>query len=222
LNRTEAYIGVLIDDLVTKGTDEPYRMFTSRSEFRLLLRIDNADRRLSPAGYRLGILQAADYERFVRKYEEAGRIRRFIAEHRWDPTEADCPELCRKIDAGGLKGTLLEHLLRRPGIGLEHFRPLLEPRGLWLSAAARNSVEIEVRYEGYIGQQRRDAEKMTRSGTRSIPEDLDYSRIEGLSREVREKLARVRPRNLAMAGRIPGVTPAAVSILSVQLDQRRR
>jgi tRNA uridine 5-carboxymethylaminomethyl modification enzyme len=218
--RQQSYIGILIDDLVTRGVDEPYRMFTSRSEFRLLLRIDNADRRLSPIGHRLGLLPAEHYLECVRKYEDVDRMRRFLRECRWSPAAADGSDLAARLGHGA-KGTPLELLLRRPEVTLADFRPLLERSGLWLSAEARRAVEIEVRYEGYIEQQRRDAEKLDRMSARRIPDDLDYSGIDGLSREIREKLARIRPRDLAMAGRIPGVTPAAVSILNIQLELRR-
>jgi tRNA uridine 5-carboxymethylaminomethyl modification enzyme len=218
--RQQSYIGILIDDLVTRGVDEPYRMFTSRSEFRLLLRIDNADRRLSPIGHRLGLLPDADYRDYIRKYDEVDLMRRFLLEHRWNPSAAGCPDMAAKVEEGA-KGTVLETLLRRPGITLADLRPLLERNGLWLSAEARRAVEIEVQYAGYVAQQRRDAEKLDRMSARRIPADLDYAQIDGLSREIREKLSKVRPLDLAMAGRIPGVTPAAVSILNIQLELRR-
>jgi tRNA uridine 5-carboxymethylaminomethyl modification enzyme len=217
--RQQSYIGIMIDDLVTRGVDEPYRMFTSRSEFRLLLRIDNADRRLSPVGHRLGLIPEETYRECMRKYDEVERMRRFLQEHRWHPASGS-PGLAAKVGEAA-KGTALELLLRRPGIVLDDFRPLLQREGLWLSAEARRAVEIEVRYEGYIGQQQRDAEKLDRLSARRIPADLDYGQIDGLSREIREKLSRIRPRDLAMAARIPGITPAAVSILNVQLEMRR-
>ena len=120
-----------------------------------------------------------------------------------------------------MKGQALEVLLRRTEVVIEDLEPLLDARSLWFSSAVRRAVEIDIRYEGYIQQQMKDAEKLRRLSARQIPADLDYSTIAGLSREMREKLSRVRPRDLAMAGRIPGVTPAAVSILNVQLELRR-
>jgi len=220
--REESYIGILVDDLVTRGVDEPYRMFTSRSEFRLLLRIDNADRRLKPLGYGLGLISESEYADFKEKYQEVDRIRRFLELHRWNPKEVFCRGLCEKLDAESVKGSTLEELLRRPGIDLEDFRPLLQMHDRWPgSFEVGQSVEIEVRYEGYIQQQRKDVEKIRRVGSRRIPKDFDYGKISGLNREIREKLTRVRPRDLAMAGRIPGITPAAVAILNIQLEIRK-
>jgi tRNA uridine 5-carboxymethylaminomethyl modification enzyme len=214
--RTESYIGILIDDLVTRGVDEPYRMFTSRSELRLLLRIDNADTRLAAIGHRLGLVSDADYSACLRKYEEATRLRRFLQEQRWDPAALPL----HGVDPATGKGLSLEQLLRRPGITLDEFEPVMRARDVWLSEPVRRSVEIEVRYQGYIEQQRRDAEKIRHLSLRRIPDDLDYASISGLSKEVKEKLSRVRPKDLATAGRIPGVTPAAVSILNMQLELR--
>ncbi len=217
--REESYIGILVDDLVTRGVDEPYRMFTSRSELRLLLRIDNADRRLRPLGHRLGLVSEADYGEFLSKYEQVDRMRRFLREHRWNPAEVVCPELIRRLDTGAVKGSTLEELLRRPGIRLDDFAPLLQAHEMFPpSQEVGRSVEIEVRYEGYIQQQQKDADKLRRMSSRRIPDEFDYSKIDGLSREMREKLSRLRPRDLGMAARIPGITPAAVSILNVQLE----
>jgi tRNA uridine 5-carboxymethylaminomethyl modification enzyme len=220
--REESYIGILIDDLVTRGVDEPYRMFTSRSEFRLLLRIDNADRRLRPLGNRLGLVSGSDFASFQQKYREVERLRAFLAEHRWNRQEASCLGLSEKLDVASAGGATLEELLRRPGIGLREFEPLLRSHDRWpLSEEVRQAAEIEVRYEGYIKQQLRDAEKMRRMSARHIPPDFDYWKVDGLNRETREKLSRIRPRDLGMAGRIPGITPAAVSILNIQLELRQ-
>ena len=219
--RQESYIGILIDDLVTRGVDEPYRMFTSRSEFRLLLRIDNADSRLSPLGYRLGLLPRQAFDRFQAKYADVERLRSFLRSHRWHPGEASGSRLGEKLDLVSIKGQSLEQLLRRPEVSLEDLEPLLRTQDLWFSPAVRRSAEVEVRYEGYIRQQHHDAEKLQRMSARQIPSNLDYSTIDGLSREIREKLSRIRPQDLAMAGRIPGVTPAAVSILGMQLEIRK-
>jgi tRNA uridine 5-carboxymethylaminomethyl modification enzyme len=217
--REESYIGLLVDDLVTRGVDEPYRMFTSRSELRLLLRIDNADRRLRPIGHDLGLVPDADYSHFLKKYEHIDRIRKFLRERRWNPAEAACPSLSVKLNVEAVKGATLEELLRRPGIELSDFKPLLQQHDMLPpTPEIGRVVEIEVRYEGYIVQQQRDAEKLRRLSARRIPDDFDYSNIDGLNREMREKLGRLRPRDLGMAARIPGITPAAVSILNVQLE----
>jgi tRNA uridine 5-carboxymethylaminomethyl modification enzyme len=220
--REESYIGIMVDDLVTRGVDEPYRMFTSRSELRLLLRIDNADRRLTPLGYRLGLVSKTEYSDFVKKYEAVERLRSFLRTHRWSSGEVSCPALAEKLDFAAAKGSTLEELLRRPGITLKDFSPLLRVHcSIPPTEEVGGCVEIEIRYEGYIQQQLRDAEKLKRMSARSIPADFDYSTIDGLNREMREKLSRIRPRDLAMAGRIPGITPAAVSILNVQLEMRQ-
>ena len=217
LPRTESYIGILIDDLVNRGVDEPYRMFTSRSEVRLLLRIDNADQRLMPLGHSLGLVTSGDLESCRRKYEEAAQIRRFLQEHRWDPAELPLAG----IDPVQGKGLTFEQILRRPDRGLGEFEGILRAHHIMFSPEARTAVEIEVRYQGYIEQQQREAEKVRRMSRRRIPDSFDYGSIDGLSREIREKLGRVRPGDLASAARIPGMTPAAVSILNVQLELRR-
>jgi tRNA uridine 5-carboxymethylaminomethyl modification enzyme len=219
--REESYIGILIDDLVTRGADEPYRMFTSRSEVRLMLRIDNADQRLSPLGYRLGLLSPAEHAAFEEKAAQIARLRRFLREHNWNPDEAPDSGLAAKLDVYAAKGSTLEQLLRRPEIGLEDMIPLLRMYELQVHPDVRTAAEIEVKYEGYIRQQLRTTEKLRHAASRRIPDDTDYSAISGLSREVREKLTRVRPRDLGMAARIPGVTPAAVTILQLHLELRR-
>ena len=198
--------------------DEPYRMFTSRSEFRLLLRIDNADRRLRPLGYRLGLVSEKEYGALCAKYEQVERLRAFLRQHRWNPSEAFCPSLAAKLDVEEVKGATIEELLRRPGIELSDFTPLLILHPLPAPGEVWRSVEIEIRYEGYIQQQVREAERLKRMSARRIPADFDYAGIDGLNREIKEKLSRVRPLDLAMAGRIPGVTPAAVSILNLHLE----
>jgi tRNA uridine 5-carboxymethylaminomethyl modification enzyme len=215
--RRESYIGILVDDLVTKGVDEPYRMFTSRSEFRLLLRIDNADLRLSPLGHRLGLIPEEIYSRFNDKYAAVEQMRKILHEQRWNPSE--------NLDSGlgaeasmALKGSTLEQVLRRPEISLENLAPVLKKLNCWPFAEVRKAVEIEIRYEGYIQQQMRDVEKVKKMSARRIPPDFDFSTIDGLSREIREKLCRVRPLDLDMASRIPGVTPAAISILNIYLE----
>jgi len=217
--REESYIGIMVDDLVTRGIDEPYRMFTSRSEVRLLLRIDNADERLTPLGHRLGLVADSDFRAFEMKYREIRRLREFLRAHRWHPGDAACPGLAAKLDVERVKGAALEELLRRPGIALKDIQPLLEHYGVLPSAEeVERSVEIEIRYEGYIQQQLRDAERLRRMSARRIPADFNYSVVDGLNRETREKLSRLRPLDLGMAARIPGITPASVSILNVQLE----
>ena len=221
-SRDESYIGIMIDDLVTRGIDEPYRMFTSRSEFRLLLRIDNADRRLRPLGHRLGLVPEDDYREFEKKYDAVEQLRTFLKQHRWRPGETACPGLTEKPGIREAKGSTLEEILRRPEVLLCDMEPLLRHNGQWPdSEEIRRAVEIEVRYEGYIEQQRKDAATMRRMSAKKIPADFDYSTVDGLNRETKEKLSRIRPADIAMAGRIPGITPAAVTIIYVQLQQQR-
>ncbi|MEJ2109000.1 MAG: tRNA uridine-5-carboxymethylaminomethyl(34) synthesis enzyme MnmG [Acidobacteriota bacterium] len=220
--REESYIGTLVDDLITKGVDEPYRMFTSRSEFRLLLRIDNADRRLRPLGYKLGLISESEYKAFLNKYSEVDRLRQFLKENRWNTKEVVCPELADRIDVQSIKGYTIEEILRRPGITLDMFNPLLKHHHMLPSIEEIAGItEIEVRYEGYIQQQIKDAQKIRNLGKKRIPNDFDYNQVDGLNRETKEKLSRVRPSDLAMAGRIPGITPAAVSIINIQLKMRQ-
>ena len=217
LSRTDSYIGIMVDDLVWRGVDEPYRMFTSRSEFRLLMRIDNADRRLTPMGRELGLVSDEAYGAFRRKSEEVERMRRFLQEKRWNPEEL----ILEGIEPATGKGLTLEQLLRRPGMTLAQFKPIMQTSGVWCSEEARRCTEIEVRYQGYIEQQRRDAERVCRLGQRRIPDDFDFGSVSGLSREVRDKLSRYRPKDLSSAARIPGITPAAISILNIQLELRK-
>ncbi|MBN2241925.1 MAG: tRNA uridine-5-carboxymethylaminomethyl(34) synthesis enzyme MnmG [Acidobacteria bacterium] len=220
--REESYIGTMVDDLVTRGIDEPYRMFTSRSEFRLLLRIDNADRRLKPTGYRLGLVSETDYVVFKQKYREIDLLRYFLKETRWNTRDAACPALAAKVDVQAIRGLTLEEILRRPGIFLEDLDPFMSFHGRKPSSGEiRKIVEIEIRYQGYIQQQVKDAEKMQSLGKRRIPPDFDYNAVDGLNRETKEKLSRIRPADLAMAGRIPGITPAAVSVINIQLEMRK-
>lgn len=220
--REDSYIGTMIDDLVTKGVDEPYRMFTSRSEFRLLLRIDNADRRLRPLGFRLGLVSRSDHQVFLDKYLEIERLRHFLREKRWNPQDVACPALAEVVDIQAVKGYTIEELLRRPGISLEMFDPVLQLHKMVPSTEEIGRItEIEVKYAGYIQQQSKDAEKLSQLGRRRIPDDFDYSKIDGLNRETKEKLSHIRPADLAMAGRIPGITPAAVAIINIQLEIRK-
>ena len=214
LGRTDAYIGILIDDLVTKGTDEPYRMFTSRAEFRLHLRIDNADRRLTPIGRRAGTVCDEDWGRFAASCEERDAVVRFLEGHR-PPRSSALYATLVPPNSGRVS---LSQLLRRPEVGLADLRGVF-PDGL--GAALRRSdwkaVETEIKYTGYLDQQRRQIDRMKRAEARRIPERFEYRGLPGLSNEVVEKMERVRPRTLGQAGRIPGMTPAALTILDMHL-----
>ncbi len=275
LDRTEAYIGILIDDLISKGTNEPYRMFTSRAEFRLHLRIDNADRRLTPHGRRLGLIADADWAAYEAKQARAAAFEKLLATRRPRPVEwaaflakfleaspatllADAadglesaavgPRAARTVPTHGLtlantSGLTYAQLLRRPELTLSALWPLLEAElavyeqesgnavfASWLEtepgtpAAGHlrvelKAIETEIKYAGYLDQQRRSIDKLKAAESRAIPADFRYEGLAGLSRELQEKLARVRPGTIGQASRIPGVTPAALTLLSVLIAQ---
>ncbi len=274
LDRTEAYTAILIDDLISKGTNEPYRMFTSRAEFRLHLRIDNADRRLTPHGRRVGLITDEAWAEFQSKQERlivlkkklettkitsemtaqittaqrsdaAAQINSCHSEH--SQSEGEEPALGSSATAADLSsaiGQTLAQLLKRPEIIVERFVPILRsiapefftreeilenPRQpvAGISSQLRNelkSVETEIKYEGYLLQQQRAMERLKKAEQHSIPDWFDYQSVSGLSREMQEKLTHVRPRTIGQASRIPGVTPAAVSLVNVfiEIQARRR
>ncbi len=283
LDRTEAYTAILIDDLISKGTNEPYRMFTSRAEFRLHLRIDNADRRLTPHGRRVGLIADGAWNDFQAKQQRLENMKKLLERTRLTtelldnitsghsrstrshsnitPCHSDatvCPSEERSDEEPAVAGsaTAIAHelssaigqncaqLLKRPEIVIENLAPILreldptffEREGIrenlcesaaTLSSEVRNelkSVETEIKYEGYLLQQQRAIERMKKSEQRSIPGWFDYRSVSGLSREMQEKLTHVQPRTLAQASRIPGVTPAAVSLVNVfiEIQARRR
>ena len=219
-DRSEAYMAVMVDDLVTRGTLEPYRMFTSRAEYRLLLREDNADLRLAGHGHRLGLVTKQRFEeieaRRGRVKQEIGRL----AELRVPPDETVNALLAARGASPIAEATPLLHLLRRPELGYGDLTGLL-PAGVALDPLVARQVEVSVKYEGYVTRMLEDVARFRQAEEWLIPQDLDYEGIPGLSTEVRERLGSVRPRSLGQASRIPGVTPAAVSILSVWCHRRR-
>jgi tRNA uridine 5-carboxymethylaminomethyl modification enzyme len=214
LGRSEAYIGVLIDDLVTLGAKEPYRMFTSRAEYRLLLREDNADLRLCDKGYGVGLLREVDYRAFLSKRnmieEELERLRR----GRIIPSEVASDQLEKHGFSGMKNAVTFEQFLRRPDTTYTDLFEI-DPYSPDLPKEVREQVEIQIKYKGYIDRQQLEVEKAAKVEGTKIPETLDYSGISGLSTEVREKLQRFRPDTLGQASRIPGVTPAAITVLSI-------
>ncbi|HMK24208.1 MAG TPA: FAD-dependent oxidoreductase, partial [Terriglobales bacterium] len=270
LDRTEAYTAILIDDLISKGTNEPYRMFTSRAEFRLQLRIDNADRRLTPHGRRVGLISEeawADFRTKQARLESmkqlldktrvtSGMLERFLSsdchsEERSDEESASA-NAQRPIsnDWSSALGQPLAQLLKRPEVVIEQLAPILRDlapdlfngplsddrrpttndspiRTATLSSRQRNdlkAVETEIKYAGYLSQQQRSIERLKKAEQRAIPDWFDYRAVSGLSREMQEKLLKIRPRTLGHAARIPGVTPAAISLVNVyiELQARRR
>ncbi len=265
LDRTEAYTAILIDDLISKGTNEPYRMFTSRAEFRLHLRIDNADRRLTPHGRRVGLISDDAWEDFQSKQDRLEKLKKLLETTKLTsavlekivdfqttchperseakPSAVEGPAVLPESSWESATGQPLAQLLKRPEVTIEQLAPLLRnlapdffPRDssvssvspvVKLSSEVRNelkSVETEIKYEGYLLQQERAMERLKKSEQHSIPDWFDYCSVSGLSREMQEKLTHVRPRTIGQASRIPGVTPAAVSLVNVfiEIQARRR
>ncbi len=223
LDRTQAYIGILIDDLVTKGTDEPYRMFTSRAEFRLHLRIDNADLRLMPIGHRVGLIGEEHFKQFQEKYERVRRVKEFFEQCRPNPATPAGEALYRKFPQPPADRPALSHLLKRPEISLDDCEPLLREGLPFVPTRTELDIAvIDIKYGGYLAQQLQQMARLKKAESRRIPQSFEYKGIPGLSREMVEKLTRVRPRTLGQASRIPGVTPAAISILNVYVEMGSR
>jgi tRNA uridine 5-carboxymethylaminomethyl modification enzyme len=221
LDRSQAYIGVLIDDLVTKGTREPYRIMTSRAEYRLLLRQDNADQRLTPIGYKIGLISEERFQRFQEKVEMIKKALEFLKSIQVNPTP-EVREQLIKLGSGDLaKPVTLEELLRRPEISyqdLGYFTTELPE----YPPEVTEQVSIQVKYKGYIERQMLQVEQFKKMENKLIPADLDYSELENLRLEAREKLSKVRPRSIGQASRISGVSPADISVLMIYLEQKRR
>jgi tRNA uridine 5-carboxymethylaminomethyl modification enzyme len=238
LDRTEAYTAILIDDLISKGTNEPYRMFTSRAEFRLHLRIDNADRRLTPHGRRVGLISDQAWSDFQSKQERLAKVKKLLESTRLTPEMLMRCHSEERSEEGSAAGQTFAQFLKRPEITIERLVPILREvtpeffernpcasSAVFISSEIRNelkSVETEIKYEGYLLQQQRAMERLKKAEQHSIPDWFDYHSVSGLSREMQEKLTKVRPRTIGQASRIPGVTPAALSLVNVYIEIQAR
>ena len=219
LSRSSSYIGTLIDDLVTKGTDEPYRMMTSRSEYRLLLRQDNADLRLTDIGHRVGLIGEERYTAFCKKRREIEEEVTRLAHVNVSPN-GGINEILTALGSTPLSdGASLAELLRRPEVTYEALAPV-DPDRPVLSRAVRRTVEVQVKYEGYIRRELAEAEKMTKLESKKLPADIDYASLSGLRIEAAEKLAAIRPLSVGQAARISGVNPADITVLLIYLKER--
>jgi len=219
--RDEAYLGVLVDDLVTRGTSEPYRMFTSRAEYRLLLRQDNADLRLTPAGRELGLIDDDRWQSFCMRRDAIEREQQRLHTHRVKPASAAGEALSQLLDKPLSREHRASDLLRRPDIA---YRTLMSIEGIGPGVAADDvaeQVEIQARYAGYLDRQQAEIERQQHFREQPLPVDFDYNAVSGLSSEACEKLQNVKPQSIGQAARIPGITPAAVSLLLVHIRKHR-
>ena len=221
LDRASSYIGTLIDDLITKGASDPYRMMTSRSEYRLVLRQDNADERLTPLGRELGLISDRRWEKFQRKQEQKQAELKRVQKTTLPPSQELNHILVSRGTSPLTTGAKLADLLKRPQITYEDLAPVDKDRPPY-STAVFEAVEIELKYEGYIKRQRADIEEARRLERKRLPQDVDYSAIQGLRLEAGEKLNKVKPENIGQAGRISGVSPADISVLLIWLASKER
>lgn len=221
LERSDAYIGVLIDDLVTKGTREPYRMMTARAEYRLTLRQDNADMRLTQMGYDIGLVTKEKYERYLYRKENIEKELKRIKEIKINPT-AENNEILEKLGTTPIKNTQsLEELIRRPELGYDAVKEL-DPERKELRRDIIEQVEIEIKYSGYIKKQNIQISQFKKLEKRYLEKDLNYEEVQGLRNEAREKLTKIRPESIGQAARITGVSPADINVLLIYLERKRR
>ena len=221
IDRSQGYIGVLIDDLVTKGTKEPYRMMTARAEYRLTLRQDNADLRLTQIGYDLGLVDEDRYKKYLYRKENIEKELDRVRSIRINPTEEN-NNIIRKLNSTELKNSLtFAELLRRPELNYEKLADLDKDRPK-LRKDIIDNVEIEIKYEGYIKKQEIQICQYKKLENRVLSKDLDYKKIDGLRLEAREKLSDIRPESIGQAGRITGVSPADINVLLIYLESQRR
>lgn len=221
LSRSQAYIGVLIDDLITKGINEPYRMLTSRAEYRLLLRQDNADLRLTELGYQIGLVTKERYTRYEKKLTEMENIKKYLQNNYALPDDEKLQQILENRGSAHIRNKItLEELLKRPEIRLEDLKTIY-PLGD-IETDAGKQVEIQIKYDGYIKKQLVQVEKFEKLEGKLIPDDIDYMQIKGLRKEAQQKLTEVKPRSIGQASRISGVNPADINVLLIYLEQRNR
>ncbi|MGX8832944.1 tRNA uridine-5-carboxymethylaminomethyl(34) synthesis enzyme MnmG [Amedibacillus sp. YH-ame6] len=219
LHRDEAYIGVLIDDLVTKGTLEPYRLLTSRAEYRLLLRHDNADQRLMEYGHEIGLISDERYDGFKKKGQDIEETIAYLSSIRFTP-KSQINEHLKTLGYEELKeGISAQELLKRPSITMDVLRPYLDRD---INEHLAKQIEIEIKYEGYINKAKRDAQHLHQMDNVRLPEDMNYNEVVNLSLEARQKLTKIMPMTMGQASRISGVNPADIAVLAVYLEQKRR
>jgi tRNA uridine 5-carboxymethylaminomethyl modification enzyme len=218
LQRSEAYLGVLVDDLITRGTSEPYRMFTSRAEYRLMLREDNADLRLTERGRELGLVEDERWRAFEQYRERLARLEQALREHWLRPGNTAAEALQGKLQNPPTREYRFAELLRRPELVIDDLMPFIDDAADY-SDAVRAQAEVRVKYAGYLERQQQEIDKASRHEQTRLPEDLDYGEVRGLSNEVCQKLAQHRPVTIGQASRISGITPAAISLLLVHLKR---
>ncbi|MFT9849414.1 tRNA uridine-5-carboxymethylaminomethyl(34) synthesis enzyme MnmG [Aneurinibacillus sp. REN35] len=221
LDRSQAYIGVMIDDLVTKGTNEPYRLLTSRAEYRLLLRHDNADMRLTEIGHEIGLIREERYQRVLAKKEAIEVEKERLRTVKVGP-KPEVQQMLRDVGSKELDNAIdLYSLLKRPEVTYAHLAQLV-PADIEVPEDVAEQVEIQIKYEGYIRKQLQDVERLKKMEKKKLPEDLDYMNIQGLAMEARQKLEKVKPLSIGQASRISGVTPADISVLLIYLESYRK
>lgn len=218
--REEAYLGVMVDDLITRGTQEPYRMFTSRAEYRLLLREDNADLRLTAKGRELGLIDDTRWDAFQRKYEAVERLQSSLRATWITAGTSEAEAVSSYLKKPLSREANLEELLRRPEVHINHLQAFSDTLKQETDAQVRQQVEIQTKYAGYVERQRSEVARSSRYQHVNLPPDLDYGNVHGLSNEVREKLCLQNPETVGQASRIPGITPAAISLLLVHLKKK--